>query len=190
MKNLVIIFILLLLVIGSFFFLRSLQEELVPKVVEEKIQPVATGYQVKTRVYNSKNQLSYELVSDKIVEFSNQHGTEFSQPLIWLWDDKQQLNWKGKSQEAFLTGNHELLTMKKAVEIIQFPESAKPTYLNGDEISYNAKTSILDSQLPVKVDDGTNRQTSDKIQANTKTKKLSAKGHIKAHYESAALEMR
>ncbi len=187
MKNLMIIAILALLAIGSFFFLRGLQDELAPKVVEEKIQPIAVGYKVETRVYNEKNQLAYQVVSDKIIEYSKKHGTEFHQPLVWSWDSQQQLNWKGQSSEAFLTGNHELLTMKKNVEIVESPDSDKPIYLNGEEIFYNAKTSMLESQLPTKVDDGTSWQTSNKMQVNTKTEQVVVTGSVKARFQTATV---
>lgn len=184
MKNLLTIAVLSVLAVGSFFFLRSLQKELTPEVVEEKIQPIGTGMGVKTTVYNQSNQRVYELTSDKVIEFSAHHGTEFVQPFVLAWDDNSQLSWQGESKKAFLSGDKNLLTMTQSVEIIQTPSSIKPTYLNGDEISYRVKDSMLSSQLPVKIDDGVSQQTADTMKANIKAKHVLFDGNVKARYQT------
>ncbi len=184
MKNLFTLIILFLLTLASYFLLKSLQEEVVQEknAQEKKIVAVAQG--VTMHYFNEKNKLQYKLISPKVIDYSNHHGTDFVSPNLAVFDETLVQTWQGKASEGYLSSDKDNLLLKKGVKIIQTPTGEKPTYIDGKEMNYNAKTSLITSKLPVKIDDGVVVQVSDKLKLDTRSKQLNASDRVKATYKA------
>ncbi len=183
-KNLITIIILSLLAIASYLFLKSLTSETVEKDNNKEKKAVATAYGVTTRYFNEKNQLQYKLISPKAIEYSNNYGTELAKPDLIVFDEAMVKIWKGNSDKGIISSNKDHLLLKNNVKIIEMPFGNKPTHITGEAMTYQAKKSLLTSNLPVKIDDGIVMQLSDKLTLDTKTKKLNARKKVRAIYNT------
>ncbi len=184
MKNLITIIVLSLLTIGSYLFLKSLTPEIIKEDDNKKKEIVAIGHGVITRYYKQNNKLQYKLMSPKVLEFSHNYGTELISPDLAVFDDAMIRIWQGNSEIGILSSNRDNLLLKKNVKIVEMPRGNKPTHITGEVMNYQAKKSLLTSELPVKIDDGIVMQVSDKLKLNTQTKKLNATSRVKAIYNT------
>ncbi|MGY0400016.1 MAG: LPS export ABC transporter periplasmic protein LptC [Ostreibacterium sp.] len=184
MKNIVVILLLAFLVVGSFFFLRGLEQKFIDTETATSKQKIGQAFTVVARYYNHDNQLQYHLVSPQVTEFSGDYGTDFIKPQFESYNDTRLLVWQGQSDKAYLTSNKKLLTLTEHVDIVTSPLSEKPMRLKGAVMRYNAETQYITSDKPVVIDDSVVHQTANFLQFNTATQMIDAQNQVRANYRS------
>lgn len=187
MKNVLIIVLLSLLGIASSYFLRHLETEL-SEINEEKItRKIAIAYDIESWHFNTNNQLQYALVSNQVIEYSNEFGTEFSMPHLTAYDEKDNkiITWKGKANQGFLAHDKSNLTLIDKVKMIEYPDTDKALYINGSIMDYNTETRLVTSNQPVTINDGVITQVSDNLSLHTQKRQLDSKKRVRAVYQTA-----
>ncbi len=145
---------------------------------------VATAYGVSTRYFNEKNKLQYTLLSKKVIEYSNNYGAELVEPDVTVFDNAMITIWQGNADRGIVSSDKDHLLLQNNVRIVEMPLGNKPTYITGEAMTYQAKKSLLTSDVPVKIDDGIIMQVSDKLTLDTKTKELNATDKVRATYNT------
>ncbi len=184
MKNKLIITTLFVLTLTTYLFSRTLKEDIVMNnnYQEKNISIVTTD--TKMYYFNENNRLKYMLTSPKVMDYTDNSGTELLLPHIDFFNEQADKIWAGKGDIGFISNDKNNLLLEKNVRIIEEPLGNKPMYIFGEIMNYDVKKGLVTSDLPVKIDDGVIVQKSNTFKLNTNTKKLNAIGKVQATYQN------
>ncbi len=184
MRNAVIIFTLLFFISLGYWFLRGFSDNGNLGEADEKVEKVFIAYDVKANYYSEQGHLLYQVDSKEVTEFSKDHGTVFTTPLVKSYSPERTLEWQGSSQTAELSADKDSVTLLDDVYILQSPNTDKQIQLTGQELRYNALTDMIFSNQPVMISDGLISQKSNDFSLNIKTDKIKFGNGVEANYQN------
>ncbi|AJR07397.1 LPS export ABC transporter periplasmic protein LptC [Photobacterium gaetbulicola] len=94
------------------------------QIAPDAEKPIFTGKSVINTAYNESGQRSYQIDAAHLEHFSQSGNTDFVEPVLWVYKNGSETEWRISSNEARLDKNH-ILQMTGNVRIFNLlPESA------------------------------------------------------------------
>ncbi|PSW18467.1 LPS export ABC transporter periplasmic protein LptC [Photobacterium sanctipauli] len=107
---------------GYYLLDKHWQEDV--QVAPDAEKPLFTGSSVVNTAFNESGLRSYQIDADYLEHFSNSGNTDFVEPVLWVYRDGTETEWRISSNTARLDKDH-VLQMTGNVRIFNLlPESA------------------------------------------------------------------
>lgn len=190
----IILGIITLCALGWYYSLHQDNGEL-QNLVKALDSPDYIGNHMETRVFSPEGKPQYLALSDKVEHFSEQGNTNFTQPLVYLFDShasKEPQNdnlklleaqsWKLSAQKAVLTKD-EMLYLEGDVVAESLEPTSRLQRIETQSAAVNLKTQDINSDAQVKINGQNFNSTGLKMVGNLRQQVATLKEQVKTYYE-------
>ncbi|OOF66244.1 LPS export ABC transporter periplasmic protein LptC [Rodentibacter sp. Ppn85] len=191
----IILGIMALCLLGWYYSLNQDNSDL-QSLVKAPDSPDYVGQKMETTIFAPDGKKQYFAISDKVEHFSHDGKTNFTAPLVYLFDttddNQKQKNetakllesqsWKLSAQKAVLTKD-EILYLKGNVVAESLEPTSRLQRVETQSAVVNLKTQDITSDTMVKINGQNFNSTGLKMVGNLRQQVATLKEQVKTYYE-------
>lgn len=191
----IILGIITLCALGWYYSLNQDNSDL-QSLVKAPDSPDYIGDKMKTTVFSPEGKKQYLALSDKVEHFSQNGKTNFTSPLVYLFDSLQNhaegkndttkllegQSWKLSAQNAVLTKD-EMLYLNGDVVVQSLEPTSRLQRVETQSAVVNLKTQDITSDSMVKINGQNFNSTGLKMVGNLRQQAATLKEQVKTYYE-------
>lgn len=191
----IILGIITLCTLGWYYSLNQDNSDL-QSLVKAPDTPDYIGDKMKTTVFSPEGKKQYLALSNKVEHFSQNGKTNFTSPLVYLFDSPQNhaegkndttkllegQSWKLSAQNAVLTKD-EMLYLNGDVVVQSLEPTSRLQRVETQSAMVNLKTQDITSDSMVKINGQNFNSTGLKMVGNLRQQAATLKEQVKTYYE-------
>ncbi len=144
------IFVLLSIVLAAGGYLFSKLDQPNEQVTPDSELPIFTGNSVSSTTFSESGKPMYRIEADTLDYYSNTSETIFAEPVVWIYQDDQNVEWRVSANSATLTKSHTLL-MEGHVRIFNLLPESGIELIKSDNLFLRFTDSTFSTNSPVEI---------------------------------------
>ncbi|WP_120513418.1 LPS export ABC transporter periplasmic protein LptC [Photobacterium salinisoli] len=166
---------------GYYLLQKHWQQETLTAPDNEK--PIFTGTGVKNTSYNEAGIRSYRIESDTLEYYNLSGNTEFQQPVIWVYKEGTESEWRISANHATLDKEH-ILQMSGNVRIFNLLPDSAINAIKTDTLRLDLISKDFDTPDPVTITGSAFQNEGIGMKGNMERSVATLMNNVKGRYEA------